>query len=57
MRAQPFGARQAQRGVQLVDLAVGLDPRVFLADAAAAEEARVSAVAGLRVDLHARSPS
>ena len=39
-------------GVQLVDVAVGLDARMVLGHAAAAEQTRVAVVAGLRVDLH-----
>ena len=46
------GARDAEDGVELVDVAVGLDARIVLRDAAAAEEPRVAGVAGLRVDLH-----
>jgi ferredoxin/flavodoxin---NADP+ reductase len=50
------GARHSENGVQLIDVAVGFDARVVLADAAAPEEARVAGVAGLGVDLrrHAR---
>jgi hypothetical protein len=44
------GRDPAEHGVQLVDGAVGFDARVRLRDAAAAEQARVAAVAGARVD-------
>ena len=43
----------ADRGVQLVDLAVGLHARVALPDPRTPEEAGLAAVARLRVDLHA----
>ena len=45
-------AGHAERRVQLVDVAVGLDARMILRNAAAAEESRVAGVTGLRVDLH-----
>ena len=50
------GARRADHGVELVDVAVRLDARVVLLDAAAAEESGAPVVAGLGVDLvcHAR---
>src|SRR4051794_22166268 len=43
---------EPQRGVELVDLAVSIDAHMVLRDAPAAEETRLAAVAGLRVDLH-----
>ena len=46
-RASPDGR------IELVDVAVGLDPRVVLADPTAAEETGLSLVAGPGVDLHA----
>ena len=48
------GARQAEPGVQLVDLAVGVDAGVGLADARAVEQRRLAGVAGARVDFHGR---
>src|SRR5437868_796358 len=45
-------ARHAERRVQLVDIAVGFNPRVVLGNPAAAEEAGVAGVACLCVDLH-----
>jgi hypothetical protein len=45
------GTRHPEHGVQLIDVAVGFDARMILADASAAEESRVAGVSGLRVDL------
>ena len=45
-------ARLAQQRVQLVDVAVGVDARIGLADARAVEERRLAAVARSRVDFH-----
>ena len=45
-------SRGAQTGVQLVDLAVRIDPRVGLRHARVVEERRLAGVAGLCVDLH-----
>src|SRR5690606_34718813 len=42
--------RHSQGGVQLIELAVGLDTRMVLRDPAPAEEARLPGVTGLRVD-------
>src|SRR5947209_6149501 len=42
--------RHAERGVQLVDLAVRFDARVVFGDAVAAEQSGVAPVALLRVD-------
>src|SRR5690606_41758549 len=50
LRVVGGGRRQADRGVELVDRAVGLDPRIVLAHAAAAEEAGVSLVSRSGVD-------
>ena len=47
-------AREAEPGVQLVDLAVRVDARVVLRDARAVEERRLAGVAGARVDFHGR---
>ena len=44
--------RGAEAGVELVDLAVGVDARVGLRHARVVEERRLAAVAGLCVDLH-----
>jgi len=44
------GAREADDRVQLVDGAVGLDPRRVLGHAAPAHEGGLAAVAGARVD-------
>ena len=46
-----LGARQADRGVRLVDRAVGLDPEIVLRPPLAGAERRRAVVAGLRVDL------
>jgi hypothetical protein len=48
------GACHPEEGVELIDIAVGFHAGVVLLDAAAAEEARVAGVAGLRVNLHGR---
>ena len=45
-------ASNAERGVQLIDIAVRFDARIILRNAAAAEESRLSGITGLRVDLH-----
>ena len=53
MTASPQAARaRPERGVQLVDVAVGVDARIGLADPRAVEEGGVAGVAGSRVDLH-----
>src|SRR5207249_10923673 len=44
----------ADKSVEFVDGAVGLDPVVVLADLRAVKQARIAAIAGLRVDLHER---
>jgi len=44
--------RQAEDGVQLVDVAVGLDARVVLLDPAATKQPSVPGVAGLCINLH-----
>ncbi len=44
-------AGEAEGGVELVDVAVGLDAGVVLGDAPAAEEARVAAVARAGIDV------
>jgi hypothetical protein len=49
---QGLAAQQAEERVQLVDGAVGLDARMFLGDAAVAEQAGLTVVAGARVDGH-----
>jgi hypothetical protein len=46
------GARDAERGVELVHLTIRRDASVVFAGAAAAEESRLALVAGARVDLH-----
>ena len=46
------GARHSEHGVQLVDLAVGFDPRIVFGDAAATEETRVAGIASFCIDLH-----
>src|SRR5438046_2434472 len=56
------GARHADRGVQLVDGAVGFDPRAVFSDPLAADEVGLAAIAAARVDArdpdrHAASPS
>src|SRR5207247_4088725 len=55
-RERPRLERQgeAERGVQLVHLAVRGNPPVVLGDAAAAEQPRLPAVTRLGVDLQAR---
>src|SRR5207245_7345294 len=47
--------RQPDRRIELVHLAVGLDPAVVLGHPLAAEQTGLAAVAGSRVDLHARN--
>ena len=54
IRRQAGGPRHAEARLQLVDVAVGDDARIGLADARAVEQAGVARVAGLRVDLHGR---
>ena len=54
IRRQAGGARHAEARLQLVDVAVGDDARIGLADARAVEQAGVARIAGLRVDLHGR---
>jgi len=49
------GARHPEDGVELIDIAVSLDPGVILLNAAAAEEAGVAGIAGFCVNLHARN--
>ena len=49
-------AASAERGVQLVDGAVGLDAQVVLGDALAAEEIGLAGVAAPGVDLHGALP-
>ena len=46
------GAGEAEHGVEFVDVAVGFDTRIALRDAAAAEQAGVTGVAGAGIDLH-----
>ena len=46
------GARDAERRVQLVHVAVRLDARMVLRHAPAAKEPRLPGVAGLGIDLH-----
>ena len=46
------GAHLAQQRVQLVDVAVGIDAWIGLADASAIEERGLAAVARSRVDFH-----
>ena len=53
LRVLDARADEAERGVELVHLAVGVDARVALLDARPPEEARFPAIARLRVDLHA----
>ena len=45
-------ARGAQAGVELVDLAVRVDPRIGLGDPRVVEQRRLAGIAGLCVDLH-----
>ncbi len=52
-----FGPGQSEPGVQFVDGAVGIDPRVVLQDATAAEEPGGAVVAGFRVDLQSSPAS
>jgi len=47
------GDRPAERGVELVDLAVGFDARVRLGESSSSEEAGVAPVAGAGVDADA----
>src|SRR5207237_7215604 len=47
-------AREADRGIQLIDVAIGLDARMILRHAPAAEEPSVAGVAGSSVDAHDR---
>src|SRR5436309_10039975 len=56
-RRRPRGARDAEMRIQLVDGAVGLDAGVVLRNTRTAEERRLAAVAGARVDLHASDSS
>jgi len=51
-RHQLDGASHPEDGIQLVDVAVGFDARIVLRNPSAAEEPRVAAITGLRVDLH-----
>jgi hypothetical protein len=48
------GASHAEDGVELVDVAVGLDARIVFLNSAAAEQAGVAGVAGFRVNPHRR---
>jgi hypothetical protein len=47
-------AREAEPGVDLVDLAVRVHTRVVLFHARAVEERRLASIAGSRVDSHVR---
>jgi hypothetical protein len=43
---------EAQRRVQLIDVAIRLDPWVVLGDTSATKQPRVAGVAGFGIDLH-----
>jgi len=51
------GACHAQSGIELVDRAIGLDPRGRFRDTSRAQQAGRPVVAGPRVDLHGRESS
>src|SRR5262249_46172437 len=50
------GDREPHGGVQGVDVTIGGDPKVVLRHPTAPEEARISLVSGLRVNLHVAEP-
>jgi hypothetical protein len=52
-----IGRGQAERGVQLVDRAVGLDARVVLSDAPAGEQIRLAAIPAAGVELQPDPPA
>src|SRR5690349_14468956 len=46
------GNRRPDKGIQLIDIAVGINSRIVFADMAAVKQAGIPAIAGFCVDLH-----